>query len=472
MEGQGAGSRQIRPLQGLSRFRFLLRYPILLLAFGPPELKEGVAGASGSHFDYWNLLQASWLAAISLRAIYRLLFSKSIRIPQQTRSILKYFAILGVLFLFSVAYSPVPAVSLQFLVLYILNLICVVEFLVDVYHNPPDWIQFLFAIRFIYLVLVVLVFVVLPFEPTWVMVTVEGHGIRLEGGQVASLDIICPVIAIISAYAFTFSLESKVKSVIFFLVAASALAATQVRGAEISLLLVLPILGIQWARRNVRFMSFFVSGALVIVLLSGLIAVALGDRVLDTFLRGQDIGQVLGGSGRVAVWQGLVEYCLAHPQGMGYIAGMRNAHLGGVFGASMHIQLNAVGGTDDGYMEVLADAGWLALAVYLIVFFKTAKLGWRFVRSNYITYRFHKTSTLHALQCALLVFLYCCLEQLENSDFAIPARQGFYIQYISIAIILGASGTLLTAARSAEAEEFRKWRQTTEQSFLNPVPGN
>jgi len=149
---------------------------------------------------------------IATRAIYRLVSNRKILLPRQTRTVLILAFSLVTLFLISIGYSPGRTVSAEYLILFVLTLICVIEFLVDVYQNPPDWMRFLLELRFICLVLLCMVIAVLPFEPAWVLGVVEGHGFRLIGGQVGSMDVMCPIIAIVSAYCFLHKLESKTKS--------------------------------------------------------------------------------------------------------------------------------------------------------------------------------------------------------------------------------------------------------------------
>ena len=151
----------------LSFLKFLMRYPIFLLAFGPPIFRSfnTYAGfdTSQSHFDIWSIFQVGWLALIALRAIRRLTSARSILIPRQIRSILKYSFFLGLLYVVSIEYSPGRIISAEFSLLYFLTFICVVEFLVDVYQDPPNWMQCLLHLRLISLLLYAVVIVTPPF---------------------------------------------------------------------------------------------------------------------------------------------------------------------------------------------------------------------------------------------------------------------------------------------------------------------
>jgi O-Antigen ligase len=445
----------VRKLHGrLSWLKFFLRYPIFLLAFGPPQFKASAVGGdtSQAHFGIWNILQVGWLLAIAMRAFFRLVSARSILIPRQIQSVLKYTFFLGMLFAVSVTYSPGVSVSAAFCVLYFLSLICVVEFLVDVYWNPPDWMQCIFQMRLVALVLFGIVFVCLPIEPAFVMTVSPDTGVRLLGGSIGAMPAICPIIAIISAYCFLYKLETRVRSMSFFLVSVIALAVTQVRGAEISLVLVLAVLGLGWAKTSVRSAYIVVSVFMASIILAGVVLATIGGgRIWKTFNKGGDLTNIITASGRTLYWEDLIQYSVDHPQGMGYIAGIRHAHLGR-YAMVLHADLTGVGGTDNSYMEVLSDAGWLALALYLILLAKTIVLGLRFAKRSHLFAIDPDEDTRHAIRCGLLLFMFFLIEGMEGSDFVIPLRQEFYFQFTVIAVILGASTSLLLASRPRRFE--------------------
>jgi hypothetical protein len=436
----------------LSFLRFLLRYPIFLLAFGPPQFKQAVVGVdtSQAHFSLWNVLQVGWLCLIALRAILRLATAHSILIPKQTRSILKLFFFMGLLFLASVAYSPGWALSTEFVILYFLNLTCMVEFIVDAYQNPPNWMQCIFELRFVALLLLAAVLLTLPFAPSLVMAVVPGAGIRLLGGSVAAMSFYPEMIAIISAYTFLHSLESRVRSAFLFLVGLAGTLVTQARGAELSLLLVLTILATGWARMSKRSAYIFVAGLMAFILFGGLVIGSIGgERIWKTVNRGQDTADIMTASGRTLIWMEVIEYCVIHPQGMGYIAGLRSFYRPDK-SMSLHAFLTTRGIVDNSYLQVLADAGWLALALYLTMLVKTVALGWRSMKKSSLVVFAPDSAVSHALRCALLLLLFCLAEGMEGVIFAIPMQGAFYCQNILIVIILGASASVLTASRSQQ----------------------
>jgi hypothetical protein len=103
-------------------------------------------------------------------------------------------------------------------------------------------------------------------------------------------------------------------------------------------------------------------------------------------------------------------------------------------------------------MEVLADAGWLALALYLTLIVKTIILGLRFTKKAHLLTDDPDRDTRHALRCCLLLFMFFLIEGMEGSDFVIPLRQEFYFQFTIIAVILGASTSMLLASRPRRFE--------------------
>jgi hypothetical protein len=450
-------STSVQSDKRLTFLKFFLRYPIFLLAVGPPVFKMTLTGGdtTQSHTDIWNIIQVGWLFMITLRAIIRLAYAQTTQIPKQTRSILKYPFFLGLLFLGSVSYSPGRLVSLEFCVLYFATMICVLEFVVDAYQNPPDWMQCLLQIRLMSLLLYILVLTTALLRPNMVLAVVPGAGIRLLGGTVASVPVICPLIAIISAYCFLRKLEPRTRSFLYFLVGTGGLAIAQIRGAEVGLLVILIILGLQWAKTSRRSAYLAIAGVTTSMLLGSIfLTVVGGDRIWNTFNRNLDTENLMSFSGRMGTWVSLVEYSMSHPQGLGYIAGIRTFH-GGQYTTSMRVAFHKVGGVDSSYMEVLGDAGWLALALYLIILIKVIVAGWRTVANYASDASRSDTMATHAARCAILLLLFFMVEAVESSVFEIPLSQGFYIQDIIIAVILGATASLRLASRQRKTISVR-----------------
>jgi hypothetical protein len=436
-------------LKRLSSLKFFLRYPIFLLAFGPPQFKQAVIGidTSQAHFSLWNIFQVGWLSVIAFRAIVRLATARSILIPKQSQPILKLMIFLGLLFMASVVYSPGRIVSAEYTVLYFLNLVCMIEFIVDVYRDPPNWMQCIIQIRLVMLLLIAAVLLTLPFAPTMVMLYAPGVGVRLIGGTVAQMSLCPEIVAIISAYTFLHSLESRIRSALFFVVGLAGTLITQARGAELSLFLVLSVLVIGWAKTSKRSAYIFAAGLMAFTLLAGVLESEIGwGRIWRGFNRGQDTEGIVTASGRTGVWESVIEYCIIHPQGMGYIAGIRTFH-GGVYVANLSAILTKTGGTDNSFFEVLADAGWPALALYLLMLARTVALGWHFAKKASSGVLESVNAISHPLRCALLLLMFCLAEGMEGSIFTIPMFAAFYCQNILIVIILGASASVLIASR-------------------------
>jgi hypothetical protein len=439
------------PTRWLSFLGFFVRYPIFLLALGPPIFKASGAlkgmDTSQAHFSFWNVIQVAWIALPTGRAIIRLIFARSLRIPKQIQAVLRLGFFLGFLYMMSVVYSPGRVVSAEFSVLYIGTMICVTEFIIDVYRNPPNWVQCLFQLRGISLVVLVVVLVTLLFDPSMVLVVVQGEGIRLMGGSVGSTGLLGSVIAIISAYSFLNSFESKVQSTFFFLVGLAGTLITQGRGIEIALFIVLTILGVQWAKTSGRAAYIFIAGFIASILIAGaVLVVGGGGRVWNAFNRGEDLSVFTSGNGRTEMWKYAFNYCIRHPQGMGYVAGFRyyfTRTLDFYFGSDVA----KLGNCHNSFVQVLADAGWLALALYLIMNARIVALGWRFATKQVLVNLTSENAAPHGIRCAMLLLLLFFIEGMESSDFDIPLRQPFYFQYVIVAIILGASARMLVASR-------------------------
>jgi O-antigen ligase len=263
------------------------------------------------------------------------------------------------------------------------------------------------------------------------------------------MDLICPVIAIISAYSFLHALESRVRSVLFFLVGLAGTLLSQSRGAEIPLLIVLAIICIGLAKTSKRSAYLFISGFMAFILLVGAIVGTVGaGRIWLVFNRG-NTESFVEGSGRVDSAKVVIQYCMTHPLGMGYVTGLRSIEKL-IPDQSSHMISN-MGGADNSYMEVLADSGWLGLALYLLIIGETVALGWHFAKKHSLETLAPDREVHHAIRCALLLLFYCLVNGMDSSEYVLPLRAGFYVQNIILAIILGASASMLIASRTRYA---------------------
>jgi hypothetical protein len=456
----------VRPPIRLSFIKFLKRYPIFYLAYGPPIFRSGGIDATKGVIDAWTILQVGLLFLIVIRAIRRLSVAESILIPKQIRSILRNAFLLGALFLVSAVYSPSRLVSAAYSILYLFTWICVAEFIVDIYRKPPNWLQSLFHLRMITLQLFAVILMVLPFKPGFVMGYQAGVGMRLGGGSIGFVPVICPIIAIISAYAFVYSLESKGRSFAYFLIGLVGTLVTQSRGSELALLLSLAILVLGRAKTSKRAAYKAISWFMALILLSGVILVSGGGgRIWNTFNRGQEAGSIESASGRTDIWKYVIQYCVAHPQGMGYVAGFRM--LFREYSAlGLQVVTARIGNPHNSFLEVLADAGWLALAIYLIMITEVVAVGWSFVKKQRHMARMATSSTTrHAVRCGLLLLVFCFGMGMSNADFCVPLRGTFYLQNIIIAIILGACANMIVASRAQHNSSTKSCLSEMDNNF-------
>jgi hypothetical protein len=436
-----------QPLQRLTFFKFLQRYPIFILAFGPPLFRSSAVDVTRGILDVWSFFQVGLLAAVTFRAIRRLVAPQIIFIPRQVRPIFGLAFVLGLLFLASSIYSPSRLTTVAYSILYFSTMICVLEFVVDVYRHPLDWIQCLLFFRSIGLLLVALAVLVFPFKPSLIVSYSEQIGMRIGGGLIAPFPLIFPIGAIISAYAFLYSLEPRGRSLFYFLLCLAGTLMTRARGGEISLLLPLVILGFGWSKTSKRSAYLFVSGIMASALLTSLTFVTIGvGRIWSLFNKGQSAEGIKSASGRTDMWHFVIQYCMAHPQGMGYVAGFRE-HFKQYYVLGMQLDPTHIGNAHNVLMQLLADAGWLALAVYLIMFAKIVFLAWRNTSRKGLASTTSNIGACHAIRCSLLLLICCFIGGLDAADFDVPMRQPFYWQNIIIAIILGASATLAPAMR-------------------------
>jgi O-antigen ligase len=433
----------------LSFFKFLQRYPIFILAFGPPIFRpfDDTVDATKGILDVWSFLQVGLLSVIAFRATWRLATARSILIPKQIQSILIAAFSLGALYLVSAEYSPNRIVSAAYSILYFLTLISVFEFILDVYRNPQNWLQSLFHLRLIALLVLSLVVVVLFLNPKLVIGAVPGVGVRFGGGTVGAVQLICPMIAIISAYTFLYSLESRARSAFLFLVGLAGVVLGRSRGCELALLLAFAILVFLWARLDRRAVYVVISGFLIFILLSGILVASIGgESIWNYFNRGQDLKGIESASGRTDIWNFVIQYCLSHPWGMGYVAGFRILFRN-YYALGLQIDVNGIGSAHNAYIQVLADAGWLALAIYLIMLVKIVRLALRYSKKQtYLKFAPDNNSRM-AIECSLVMLVFILAVGLDTTGFAVPMKPDFYWLFIIIAIILGVSARMLAASR-------------------------
>jgi hypothetical protein len=439
---------EARPARRLSFLRLLLRYPIFLLAFGPPLFRSGAIDATKGKIDLWSVLQVGLLSSIALRAIYRLAAPESILIPKQIRSVLKFAFFLGVLFLTSVTYSPSRMVSMAYAVLYFLTFACVVEFIVDVYRNPLNWMQCLLHLRFIALLLLALDFIVLPFNPNLILGFEEGAGLRFGGGGVGPVALICPMIAIISAFTFLHSLEPRRRSAFLFLVGLAGSLSLQSRGCSLALLLSLSILAFGWAKTGKRSAYILISGFMAFVLFFGVVMGEMGGgRIWTIVNRGESSQRIATASGRFDVWQFVIHYCLRHPQGMGYVAGFRMIFKD-YHAVGMNLDPSHIGNAHNCYFQVLSDAGWLALAVYLTMLVKIVGMAWRFANKRAFPSGMPDSQCRESTECLMFMLVYLLAVGMDTSGPSVPLSAPFYWQNIIVALILGISANMILASRT------------------------
>lgn len=446
----GRDTRQASNMQSpprLSALGFFARYPIFLLAFGPPVFRLTGVDVTEGKLDPWSFLQIGLLFAVAVSAITRLATARSILIPREIRSILKYAFILGALFLISTIYSPSRFSTAAYSILYLITWVCIVEFIANVYRNPINWMQCLFQLRLISLLLLILSVICLFISPLLVMKVVPEEGIQFLGGGVAPVSVVSAVMVIVSGYAFLYSLEGKMRSAFYMFLGLTGVVATLSRGGEISSLLSLAVLGIVWARTTKRSAYAAIGAMLSATLLAGVAVAAIGgERIWSAFNRGEDISRIESASGRTEVWRFVLHYCMNHPQGMGYIAGFR-VIFKQYFSLSSGKTLDQLGTAHNTLFDILAGAGWLALAVYLILLAKLVWMALRVIKEQSHVDVLQGNACRHAIQCSLLLLFYCFVYGMGATEFLAPLRAGFNYQYIIMAIILGATAKLIAESR-------------------------
>jgi O-antigen ligase len=202
-----------------------------------------------------------------------------------------------------------------------------------------------------------------------------------------------------------------------------------------------------WARTNQRAAYTVIWEFAASIVLGGALVGAIGGaRIWSIFNRGQSAEGIESASGRTEIWKYVVQYSLAHPQGMGYVAGFRILFRS-YFTLGLDLAVNQIGNAHNTFLQFLADAGWVALAIYLLILAKVLALGFRYARKRTSAIFMPDKASCHALRCALVLLIYFLVEGLDAADFAIPLRVPFYFQYITTALILASSARMIAATR-------------------------
>ncbi len=433
----------------ISALEFYKKYPIFLLALGPPIFRpaKGIDITHGQ-VDIWSFFQVGLIVLVSIPAILRLISADSITIPVQIRSILRLAFFLGLLFVLSTIYTTDRLTTVAYSICYFLTLICMVEFIVHVYWDPPSWMQCLYQLRLIAFILLVILLFTLFFDPGLILTSVIDAGFRLLGGGVAPMPIICPIIAIISAHTLLHNLESRIRSAFFLFVGLAGTAIARSRGSEVALLFALAFVVMYWARLSRRTMYVFISGFILFILLSGVIVEFIGiERIWDIINRGEGVSGIESASGRTYIWSFVLHYCISHPWGMGYVAGFRTSFRN-YYSLGLPIVVSRIGNAHNAFIQVLADAGWLALIIYLIMIARIVAVGWRAAKIPSSKIQEYGCAPGHAMACALALLIFCLVGGITTADYVVPMRSSYYFQNLIIAIILGAYARALIVSRA------------------------
>jgi len=347
----------------------------------------------------------------------------------------------------STVYTTDRITTVAYSICYFLTLICMVEFIVRVCWNPPNWMQCLYQLRLIAALLMVLVFLTLYFNSGLVLTSDIDAGIRFMGGGVAPMPIICPIIALISVHTFLHHLESRVRSLFFFFAGLAGTLITRSRGSEVALLFALAFVVMYWARLSRRTTYVFISGFILFILLSVVFVGFIGtERIWDIFNRGEGVSGVESANGRTYIWSFVLHYCVSHPWGMGYVAGFRTIFRN-YYALGLPIVVSSIGNAHNAFIQVLADAGWPALTVYLIMIARIIVVGWRATKVSSAHIPEYGCAPGHVMACALALLFFCLACGITGADFVVPMRASYYFQNIIIAIILGAYARALISAR-------------------------
>jgi O-antigen ligase len=132
---------------------------------------------------------------------------------------------------------------------------------------------------------------------------------------------------------------------------------------------------------------------------------------------------------------------------MGYIAGFR-IYFKSYFALGIQVDTSRIGASHNSFIDVLADAGWPALAIYLCMLFLIVLYGWSSANMRPLGKMSAIDPFQHVIRCSLLLLFSFFINGMDTSDFSVPLRTSFYLQFIVISMILVYSANIRRKMRA------------------------
>jgi hypothetical protein len=79
---------------------------------------------------------------------------------------------------------------------------------------------------------------------------------------------------------------------------------------------------------------------------------------------------------------------------------------------------------------------------------KIVLLGWHNGKNRGLATVASDVASQQAIQCALVLLVFCFVDGIDSSEFSVPLRAAFYIQNLIVAIILGLSSSMIVSSRA------------------------
>jgi hypothetical protein len=418
--------------------RSFFQYPLLLLLLGPPvirvELREASASASGA-FDAWVLLQVAFYAVLGVRSVWYLHRTRQRRQVRGFWTFVKMSVALSVLLILSSAYSPEPKLTFAYGILFLCGQLIVFQFVAQASCEDVPLLALMAKARTIAIGLAVLVgAVALVSIRAAGGVYIPEAGFRILGGSVAPMPVLGQVIFAVSFYFMLFKLEPFRKSLFCLAVGIAVLAIAQTRSTYIVVVLAFAYVLCMWMKtsKSARLQFFAIIFLLPVLIGAGVSALG-GDRVYQVLTRGQSEEGLKTLSGRTYVNDFVLHTVAQSPQGIGYVAGFRSRFMA-LRDSSAPLDPTRIGNAHNMYFEVLAGAGWLALATFIALLALIARHA-----LQKRTPDFMRTARWHVRNLAWILFLSMLVLGLFSSEFVLPARACFGYFWFAVGMIMSVS---------------------------------
>lgn len=355
--------------------------PIVLLYFGPPVFRFETRPASASlegAVDIWNLFRVGWWAAVGLLAVYSLIRRRrvAIQVIRDHPVTVVSASLLILCMLLSTAFAPSALFTAANAAMMAILTVAALDLAVRIRAGSATAGTLLQGLLGTAFVLATIIVAMLPVFPEAVSNGMSGDEIRVEGGWIADTTLLGLTVLVCGAFLVS-GVRRGVRGLAYLAVPASfgLLLLSRSRTVYLAAGIAMLAWGIVWLgkvewRRAVRAIGI-VSLAIAMALGSSAGLLALGESKafdeIGTYLV-RDASTLSTMSGRTTIYSVLLNQVPEHLLGSGYSAGPRAQLLASARELlAGNVIASRIGNAHNAYLELLAGAGLMALATFMVL---------------------------------------------------------------------------------------------------------